>query len=321
MRLNPGNIVEAAALQAFRSQLDELRAIVVRESAGVDSPTRKLGAIDLVLNQHSALIAKLMRAARACHDRVLAADDGFRLLYSIFMNVILLLDWLQTASNFRKLPSGPPENRELSTAKTREAREQRLAMIKGRSKVAVGLIDELERIALLDPGVGPSAKQLIALLASLRIRVRCNEINATVIARDVGGRRDNLPDGALRLFRDELKSVAPAPEFQYHDDSAKYAVWQSLAIVCSRLGNVPGVAEAVTKRKQLAGSTLEDRIQAAVDALSCSTSDLERLSLVGELEQMEKSGELGTVYSRQRIGRVSMLRDGLAAIAPSRESG
>ena len=129
-----------------------------------------------------------------------AADDGFRLLYSIFMNVILLLDWLQTASNFKKLPSGPPENRELSTAKTREAREQRLAMIKGRSKVAVDLINELERVALLDPGVGPNAKQLIGLLASLRIRVRCNEINATLIVRDVGGRRDNLPDGALRLF-------------------------------------------------------------------------------------------------------------------------
>jgi len=314
LHLNPGRISEAGALEELTYSLIRLRAVIVRESVGVDSPTRKLGAIGRVLDQDSAAILKAMRAARARHNGVLAADDALRLAYAILLNVTLLNDWLLTAAAFKRLPSGLPGNRWLSEARTREERERRLAMVKGRSAVAIELIDDLERLALIDPGMGPNVTESIALLASLRIELRCNEINATVVVRHDGKNRYRLPDRELRLIRDELKDIASSDAFQRRNDNAKSAVWLSLAIVCSALGDVPGATEAVIKRKAVAGASPEDRIRAIADVLSVSNSDLDRLSLVAELEQLEKQGQLGPVYSRERLGKISILRDSFAAL-------
>lgn len=302
-------------MQALTEALIQLRATVVRESVGVDSPVRKLGALDHVMGQHSASILGAMKTARTRHSGVLAADDAMRVLYAIVTNVTMLNDWLQTASIFKRLPSGPPENRELSEAKSRDARESRLAMVKGRTAVAFEMIEDLKRVALVDPAIGPNVTKVLLLLASLRTRLRCNEINSTVAARFRAGRRYSLPGGTLRLWHDELKEMASSDEFRLWDDAAKSAVWQSQAIVSNILGDELETIEALTNCRNHTGGSPEDRIQAIVNVLTFSTSDIERLSLVTELERLERERELGSVFSRERMGKISMLRDSFAALA------
>lgn len=106
LRLNPGRIPEAAALENLTMELLRLRATIVRESVGVDSPFRKLGAIAHVRDEHSRRILRTMQAARTRHDGALAADDGARLAVSILVNVTLTVDRLQVAS-FQASPIRP----------------------------------------------------------------------------------------------------------------------------------------------------------------------------------------------------------------------
>lgn len=320
MVLSPGRIPEAAALERLTEELFRLRATIVRESIGVDSPDRKLGAIAQVIDEHSRRILQTMHAARTRHGGALAADDGVRLAASILVNTTLTTDWLQVASDFKRLPSGPPDHRQLSPARSQAERERRLAIVKARTGVAIEMIDDLRRTALADPGIRDTHGAL-AFLRSLRIQLRCNEITATVLARGAVGRTHHLPANALADFRHELEGISSSEAFDNERQSARSAVLNTLALVCSVLGDRTGTASALKRRRELPAGSVEDQIRSVIDLLGFSTSDAERLLLIGELEQIARQGRLGTVYSRERLGRISMLSDTFAAVAVLADPG
>jgi hypothetical protein len=54
-----------------------------------------------------------------------------------------------------------------------------------------------------------------------------------------------------------------------------------------------------------------------VDLLSVASDDAQKVALLSELDELGRSTPLGPLFSRERVGRVSILRDAVWATAAS----
>jgi hypothetical protein len=297
-----GTIPEAAELFEVSDGVKQVRAVVARETAGAVSPRTQVLALYKITQDHHDAIAKTISAARARHGGVLDAQDALRLTASLVEHAAIMSYWLQAAMPFRQIPMDTPTPHELSPPKSRAMRESVLSKIRSTRSVASTLLEDLRGIA----HITGREDQVRQIFDNFDIEMMCCEINATVASSGY------LPLSQQHLggLLSQLDAVRLSSRFNDLSDHAKSLIWQSTSVVASAIGNPQMARDALRERRRHANDP--DQVMSIVpDQLRYADSTAERLDLVGELRSFAIVESLGAVFTRERLGRLSMLRDAL----------
>ncbi len=211
--------------------------------------------------------------------------------------------WLQLARHFRKLPSSA-EQRDQSPQKSRQQRMRVLNRIKSNCQLVIDLMDELSSIT---PQRG---RHLVEqLFETFDLQILCVQILATISATYTAGGGAPLPPSELDEMIVELDQVRFSPGFHSRPFGDKDLLWQTIASVQEALDNPDEVRDALTQRRRLTGRDEDSRLLLLVDLISHSDGAEERLELVNELKSLAKRANAGPIFSRARLGRMSIFRD------------
>jgi len=157
--------------------------------------------------------------------------------------------------------------------------------------------------------VVPLPKGIASILETLRLSRLCVEVNATICAKA------DLAPHQLRHMLAELDAVRSAADFDSRPAGDRQAVWQALSITYQALGDRAMVRTALNERRKLVPTDSDWLPMTLLDALNYSESAEERLGVVVELSSLADEIDLGPVFSRERIGLLSVLSDALWDVA------
>jgi hypothetical protein len=283
--------------------LRKVRSIIIRETLGAVGPNTQLLAVEALLKRHHQAIAAVMRVARMRNNRVLAPEDAFGLVISIHEHATMASYWLALARSFRELPTDRPGRRPLSLAKSREKREAVLATIRSNFKLASRLMDDLALVG------APFSESTSSLFETLRLGQLCVKVNATICAKA------DLPPHQLRHMLAELDAIRANSDFDSRPPDDHQMLWQALSITYQALGDRAMVRTALNERRKLVSTDSDWLPMTLREALNYSESAEERCGVIGELNSLADEVDLGPVFSRERLGRLSVLRDSLWDVA------
>lgn len=310
VRLNPGRLSEGFTVEQLGVGLMRVRDQINRETAGAVSPARQLAAVDQIMQQSHDQIAALLRAAHTRHGNVLSPDDALRLALAEVEHATMALYWLQIGQPLQRLPvkgSGSPHA--MSAKKSRKQRESVLAVIQATCRTANEILNDLWEIR-------PPSETIERLFARLRVQMLFVQIFAFLIVH-VYTSREALPKNSLRAMLRELDAVRLAPNFHERSESERDLVWQASSALYAVLGDTERLAGALQERRSLTAGDPAARALLLVDLLGFAKGDAEKVALLTELEALGASSPLGPLFSRERVGRVSVLRDYLWGTAAS----
>ena len=302
LHLNPGSVPEARQLAELSDGLAQVRAIIARETMGAISPRTQLFAVDALMQRHHDAIASLIGASVRRHNRVLSPDDAFQLVISLFGHATTAGYWLQLAQPFRKIPVEKPTPRDESIAKSKEHREAVLARIKTTQRLALETMKRLKAIS-------PPEMEADAMFESLQFQLLCTLINGTISARTSASGGSPIPTHQLDFLAAQLEEVRSRPAFSAWSASQQNLFWITLARIQETAGHAERVRETLRTRR--ATTPLEDdsRPRLLMELLGYASDARERLLLMGELRELPDTVNLGSIFSRERIGRMSVLHD------------
>ena len=303
IRLNPGSVPEANQLASVTRALAQVRSQIVRETMGAVSPKRQLRAVDLIMQKHHDAIAAVFAASRR-NGRVLAPVDALQLVISLIEHITMASYWLQLARNLRKIPAGPSDQRDQSPEKSRKHRLRVLARIESNCQLAIDMMNELHSLAPLK-GRG----HIDRLFERFDLQILCVQTLATVAATDSASGGPPLPESELKEMLSELDQIRQSPGFRSRSSGDQGLLWQAVSVVQAEFGNKEGVRAALAERRRLIGNDSDSRLLLLADLIPQSETSEERLELVAELRTLAKGANIGPVFSRARLGRMSILRD------------
>jgi hypothetical protein len=310
IRLNPGRLSEGIALEQLSFGLMHVRDQIDRETAGAVSPLRQLAAVDALMQQSHDHIAALFTAAREKHDAVLSADDAMRVAIAQVEHATMAYYWLRIGQPLDRLPAiGGGSRPPVSATKSREARESVLSVIQRTCRTASDILDDLWEVR-------PPSKTIELVFARLRSQMLCVRILAFLVVR-VYTRRKPVPKNELRTMLRELDAVRLAPNFPERSESDRALVWQTASALYDVLGERDKLATALKERRALTSNRPQARASLIVDILAVAKDDAQTVAVLSELEDLGRSTPLGPLFSRERVGRVSVLRDAPWATAVS----
>jgi hypothetical protein len=311
--------VEAEQLERFSHGLRGVRAVVTRETIGVDHPVRQLGALDQTTVAYQRAIGQLDRRLQDPAVPTASVQDWLALISSLVELIYTAYYWLQVARIVRRLPSYPPGRTLLSTERSRQRRSDAVAEIAIARSRAIDLMGRLIRVLQAqDPD---AARVLTTLFQNTTIQIRCAETLALVAA-------DSAPVGSFPVPRDIfeeemqwLDDLVASPLFEKFSDSMKELVWLSVSKLASSLGDETKMREAVRHCLASSAGDLDFHIHMLVNALKIARSDDERLELTKDLHAVGRDPSLGRVFSRERLGRTSILSGVFSQVAGSAMTG
>lgn len=311
--LNPGSVPEAMQLSHVSDGLRKVREIVRRETLGAVDPISQLRAIDVVLQTHHDAIGSLVSTAFKQNAGALSGDDGVRLVNSLTEHMAMASYWLEVARPFPRVPAITGARRLLSEQRSRQRREGVLVTIAKNRDLALQLLEQLEMVAAAElPRGGVSPKDF---LIHTRISIFCTEVHAVASAANAQGGNVVIPGEQLRHYRDELVSVRASNDFARMDDGQKSEVWICTAIIADLLGDTVMATESLQNALELSSRDLDPYIHNLLSSLARAESDEERLDLVLRLHGLATDQDLGPVFSRERLGRISILHDAFAEVS------
>jgi hypothetical protein len=290
-------------MTAMSAELARVRENIARETAGAVSPRRQLLAVEEIVQRHHDCIAAVETAAGR-RDGILSAADGVQLVVSLVEQAALALYWLQLAWLFPRLPAKGRPN--LSEAKSRDQRHQVLDDIKTWCGMADTMIDQLGEIAPPSDVIGSS-------FGKLRFQMRCVEINATRHALFSASERTPIPRATFEAQARELTAARLAPGFAERPAGDRLMFWQTASMVYGELNDDARRRKALSEARVLTAGDPDSRAALLLEAMDDARDDQERIALIAELAQVASSFDAGPLFSRDRIGRVSMFRDRLWA--------
>jgi hypothetical protein len=283
------------------AELARVRENIARETAGAVSPRRQVLAVEKIMQRHHDRVAAV-EAAAGRQDGLLSAADSFQLVGTLVEQAAFAMYWLQLAWLLPRLPAkGRPD---LSEAKSRELRHQTLEDIKRWCGTADTLIDELAEIA-------PPSDVIVSLFRKYRFQMRCIEINATRHALFSASERNPIPVSTFERQARELTAARLAPGFAERPAADRLMFWQTASMVCGELDDDAGRREALSEARALTTGDPDSRAALLLEAMDEARDDQERIALIAELALVASSFDAGRLFSRERIGRVSMFRDRL----------
>lgn len=314
IKLNPGPVPEARQLESLTRALAHVRSQIIRETMGAVSPKQQLKAVDLLMQRHHDAIAALLAASRR-QGRVLAPVDGIQLIVSVIEHATMASYWLQLAKTMRKIPSAP-DQREQSPQKSRQHRMRVLNRIKSNCQLVVDLMDELSSIT---PQRG---RRLVEqLFETFDLRILSVQILATFSATYTASGGPSLPASELDEMLTELDQVRLSPTFSSRSVEDQDLLWNTISVVQEARGNQEEVRAALVRRRRLVGRDLDSRLLLLVDLIAYFKTDEERLALINELKDLAKDVNAGPIFSRDRLGRMSIFRDSYWYVAAEAELG
>jgi hypothetical protein len=155
----------------------------------------------------------------------------------------------------------------------------------------------------------PFPEAISSIFDSLRLSGLCVEVNAAICAKP------DLPPHQLRHMLSQLEAVRSRPDFDSLPASDSQALWQALLITYQALGDRAMVRTALDERLKLVRTDSDWLPLALLEALNYSENAEERLGIVRELNSLAHELDLGPIFSRERIGRLSVFRDTLWEVA------
>jgi CHAT domain len=262
------------------------------------------------MQQSHDQIAALLHAAHTTHGNVLTPDDALRLAIAEVEHATMALYWLQIGEPLKQLPlKGSGSRPPMSATKSRRQRENVLEVIQATCRTANEILDDLWEIR-------PPSTTIERLFARLRIQMLFVQIFALLIVH-VYTSREARPKNSLRAMLRQLDAVRLAPDFSERSESERDFVWQASSALYAVLGDAERLAGALQERRCLTAGDPAARALLLVDLLSFAKGDVEKVALLTELEALGASSPLGPLFSRERVGRVSVLRDYLWGTAAS----
>jgi hypothetical protein len=168
---SPRRLVEAEQLERFSHGLQGVRAIVRRETIGVDHPVRQLGALDQTIVTYQRAIGQLDRRLHDPAVPTASVQDWLALISSLVELIYTAYYWLQVARIVRRLPSYPPGGPLLSTERSRQRRSDAVAEIAIARSRAIDLMGRLIRV--LQAQNPDAARVLKTLFENEIIQIRC----------------------------------------------------------------------------------------------------------------------------------------------------
>jgi CHAT domain-containing protein len=298
---------EAAELESFTDGVAQVRDRIARETAGAIDPRRQLLAIGQILKTHDKALAHVVRACSERNDRVLAPADAFQFVLSLVQYAALALQWLALSSEFRKLPVEGRLRRDLSVQKSLAARNNAVRVIKERLALARELIADLGNLL-------PGNPTIEHVLSSLSIEMMCLEIKAALLNASNSGAVP-VPRTAKEQMLRDVKAVRIAPDFARRSQSDQQLVWQVEGELHGELEEVHELRHALREQHRLTVGNSDARARLLVELMRAAESDEERVALLSEVTALGRRSRLGPIFSSERVGRISILRDAMWAMA------
>lgn len=311
--LNPGSVPEAMQLSHVSDGLRKVREIVRRETLGAVDPISQLRAIDAVLKTHHDAIGSLVSTAFKKNAGALSADDGVRLVNSLTEHMAMASYWLEVARPFPRVPAITSSRRLLSEQRSRQRREEVLAKIFSTRDLAMEALDGLRTIAVV--GLPGGLASVEDVLIDMRVSIFCIEVHA--VAAATGANRSGVatPHQALEHYRDELQSLRTSNDFARLDNLQRSNVWLCTARIAEFLGDTPVASEALRNSLELSSQDLDAYIPNLLNSLGRADSEEDRLDFIRRLHDLAVDHDLGPLFSRERLGRISILHDAFAEVA------
>lgn len=302
IKLNPGSVPQAGELASLTRGLAQVRSQIVRETMGAVSPRQQLKAVDLIMQKHHDAIAALISAGKR-NGSILAPVDGLQLIVSVIEHAAMAQYWLQLARHLRKLPSS--DQHDQSPQKSRQHRMRVLEKIKSNCQLVVDLMNELWDIT------PPNGRRLVdQLLETFDLQILCVQILATISATYSASGGPPLTRSELDDMLTELDQVRLLPSFRSRSTADRDLLWTAVSCVHEALGNRPEAKAALAERRLLlVGSEADSRLLLLVDLIGYSESAEERLAFINELKSLAGGANIGSIFSRARLGRISIFRD------------
>ncbi len=284
------------------SGLGQVRGVIARETLGAVSPRQQVFAVEALMQRHQNAIKAVTKAATERHGGVMSADDAFRLVISEVEHATMALHWLQLVWLFKRLPAkGRPD---LSVSKSRARRHQVLDEIKLACQIAGELMADLANVRTPNDTIE-------RVFRKLELQILCVQISATRHARFSASERTPLSRSTLKDMLHELDVIRLMPGFAERSVEDQNLLWQTTALLCHELRDEDRERGALKERYALTSSSPDARAALLIETIDIAASDEEKFALVRELTLLPQTFDPGAPFSRERIGRLSMFRDGL----------
>ena len=271
---------------------------------GAVNPRQQLIAIDGLMQQHQAEINRTMDTARKRNGGVLSPSDAVRLAVATVESATMALYWLNVAAPLTKVPPTTQSRRDLSKAQSNKRRQHALHFIDERCSRAEQTILGLEEIARTE---GLRSEAIDNTFAHLRLTMLCCRIGGRLYAGTSGGRL-RVPAATLRTTLADLDAVRLGPDFPRRDRAYKQNLWEITTQVCAALGDIARVRAALSERRAV---TIDpaSRTRLLHDMIGMAEGEEAILARLIELKSLGLGTDLGPLFSRERVGRLSVLRD------------
>ncbi len=237
----------------------------------------------------------------------MSARNSFEWVISVSEYAGTALLWLTVGANQLELPTDAPPPAELSGRRSTERRELLVRKVLYYMKIARDYIGDLRPLNISQAAQVALDRQALSLL--------CTEVSLAVTASEAAGGAPHLDPPPLGAFLSVLTSLRARPRFLLQSAEVKARYWQVCAIVQQRLGNHAAAAAAVTEWRRYTPNNVDSQLRLRLELIQLAESDEERLEHMAALRELGERPNLGQVFSRERLGRLSILRDAFWAIA------
>jgi len=119
-------------------------------------------------------------------------------------------------------------------------------------------------------------------------------------------------------MRSDLDAVRLHPDFSNRSAADQNLLWHTMALIHSVTGDAEGTRRALRERRALANLD-EERAEIYGPEIAFAETAEEGLALIPELKALAMSSDLGPIFSRERLGRVSVRRDAFFSATVSAE--
>jgi hypothetical protein len=302
LRLNPGDLPEAAQLAAVTREVLSVQEMASREAAGAVSPSRQLLALREVLAKHEIAIEAVRSAARERHGKVISPRNGFELAFAMRVYAVTAHLWLTLSRNVDQLAGREPPHRLMSSRRSLDERAGVLSKVNDYVDCGKAAIRDLREFRV--PKGGPS-------LEKLNLELYLERVGVALTAAEISPKFSPPPvSDVLR----ELSAIRAGAAFAQQPQDLQARYWQITAALEQDAGNDARMGDAVREWRRLTPRDVDAQLRLHLELVQLATSDAERLEHLHAFTTLAERPELGPLFSRERLGRLSVLRDVFWAI-------
>ncbi|HUB72671.1 MAG TPA: CHAT domain-containing protein [Solirubrobacteraceae bacterium] len=303
LRINPGNLPESEELRRITDEVGRVQARASRERAGAVAPGRQLRALREILAKLQSAIEAVMAAARSRQGNMLSARNSFELAIAIRRYAGLAHLWLTLTADMQNLPDRAPPHRPVSALRSHQ---ERVTIVN-----TVGRYDHVAKDSLRNLAELRVSREANLRVDQLNIELFLEWVGIALAATDMNSR---FPPAPLNDFLRELTAIRVRADLSQQSQSLQARYWQVRAAVEQRSDDDEVAARSIREWTRLMPDDVDAQLQLRLELIQLASSDAERLEHMTALRRIAERPGMGALFSRERLGRLSGLRDVFWAI-------